>query len=46
MNPYALINIQKKALEKKRQELKECQILVTALQKELTWEKTRRIKNE
>jgi hypothetical protein len=46
MNPYAIINIQKKALEKKRVELKECQILVTALQKELAWEKTRRDTNE
>lgn len=46
MNPYALINIQKKALAKKRLELKDCQVMVTALQKELAWEKTRGIKND
>jgi len=43
MNPYQTIAIQKKALVKKRQELKDCQYLVKALEKELAWEKTRRV---
>jgi hypothetical protein len=46
MNPYQIIAQQKKALEKKRRELKDCQTLVKAIEKELAWEKTRRIKNE
>jgi len=44
MNPYMTIGVLKKALAKRKDEIKELQIELKGVKKELAWEKSRKFK--